>query len=276
MGFFVGASFVSLHDVPEADLEYFFKGRKGGESKVKCYRCGKPGHMAKDCSSPGACFKCGQIGHRQFECPQGRTAFAEAVSGEMFCLSFVVHCLVTFLPGPNEEIYERLPQEPPWTPQGPSEEPHGYIVDSTLAFAPIAPPVPFAHIAAALAAPAAAPAFAPRIKDVDNEIVQAPYQANSQRSEVMCNLFRTMDTTQVVARAKQSILRRRGSPCSKRDEVDAAELAFMMATAHDQRHSVAILWELDLAVRTAAARVEEGHTSSSIGQHHPATQIIGH
>ena len=104
-GFFVGDSFVSLDDVPEADLEVFFKGRKGGKSKVKCYRCGKPGHMAKDFSSPEVCFKCGQIGHRQFECPQGRIAFADAASGETFCPSFVGHYPVTLVQGPDEETY---------------------------------------------------------------------------------------------------------------------------------------------------------------------------
>lgn len=36
----------------------------------KCFKCGKPGHMAKECSEQAnLCFKCNQPGHISRECP---------------------------------------------------------------------------------------------------------------------------------------------------------------------------------------------------------------
>ena len=84
-------------------------------------------------------------------------------------------------------------------PAGPSEEPRGYIADSSLATPMPTPIEPIAPPAApqALAAPAVAQAPAPRTQEAE-EILLVPYQANSQRSEAMFNLLRTVVTTQVV------------------------------------------------------------------------------
>ena len=90
-GFFVGDSWVSI-DVPEGDLEVFFEGSNGGNvTRVKCFRCGKQGHFAKDYSSKEEHrFRCGKLGHRQDHCPQGATSVN--YTEESYCPSFVGHC----------------------------------------------------------------------------------------------------------------------------------------------------------------------------------------
>ena len=114
--FLVGETFVSLDGVLEEELEAFFKGRKDGKSvKIKCFRCGTPVHMAKDCSSLGVCFNCGGPGHRQDSCPTGaRAGYTE----EIYCPSFVGHHLTWSLAG-GGNFDESLPQELSGTPQGP-------------------------------------------------------------------------------------------------------------------------------------------------------------
>lgn len=40
-----------------------------------CFVCGKLGHLASECESPGrVCFNCGQMGHESNDCPQPHTA----------------------------------------------------------------------------------------------------------------------------------------------------------------------------------------------------------
>ncbi|XP_061681517.1 uncharacterized protein LOC133503681 isoform X2 [Syngnathoides biaculeatus] len=42
--------------------------QKGGPS-LKCYNCGKPGHLTRECRSPKKCFNCQKEGHMTRECP---------------------------------------------------------------------------------------------------------------------------------------------------------------------------------------------------------------
>ena len=46
---------------------------------MKCYACGKLGHISRDCTSPNGsapnaaaktCYRCGEAGHISRECPQ--------------------------------------------------------------------------------------------------------------------------------------------------------------------------------------------------------------
>nr|ACN27139.1 unknown [Zea mays] len=55
----------------------------GGGGGGGCFKCGEPGHMARDCSSGGGgyggggggggggCYNCGQAGHMARDCPSG-------------------------------------------------------------------------------------------------------------------------------------------------------------------------------------------------------------
>jgi len=46
---------------------------------MKCYACGKLGHISRDCNAPNqaapnaaskTCYRCGEVGHISRECPQ--------------------------------------------------------------------------------------------------------------------------------------------------------------------------------------------------------------
>ena len=49
---------------------------------MKCYACGKLGHISRDCTAPNGgslntagktCYQCGEAGHISRECPQKNT-----------------------------------------------------------------------------------------------------------------------------------------------------------------------------------------------------------
>ncbi len=39
---------------------------------IRCDRCGRPGHMARECTKGGnmRCYECGENGHISRDCPQ--------------------------------------------------------------------------------------------------------------------------------------------------------------------------------------------------------------
>jgi cellular nucleic acid-binding protein len=54
---------------------------------MKCYACGKLGHISRDCTAPNGgplnsagktCYRCGEAGHISRECTQAQT---EAIGG---------------------------------------------------------------------------------------------------------------------------------------------------------------------------------------------------
>ncbi|OIR13023.1 MAG: hypothetical protein BEU05_00410 [Marine Group III euryarchaeote CG-Bathy2] len=53
-------------------------GGRGGGGGGKCFNCGKPGHISRDCPEGGGgkpgggkCFNCGKPGHISRDCPEG-------------------------------------------------------------------------------------------------------------------------------------------------------------------------------------------------------------
>ena len=57
---------------------------------MKCYACGKLGHISRDCTAPNGgplnqagktCYRCGETGHISRDCPQSATE-TPAVNGD--------------------------------------------------------------------------------------------------------------------------------------------------------------------------------------------------
>lgn len=58
---------------------------------MKCYACGKLGHISRDCQAPNGgplnsagktCYRCGEAGHISRDCPQSQTEGVPAVNGD--------------------------------------------------------------------------------------------------------------------------------------------------------------------------------------------------
>lgn len=58
---------------------------------MKCYACGKLGHISRDCQSPNGgplnaagktCYRCGEAGHISRDCPSAEAGVVPAVNGD--------------------------------------------------------------------------------------------------------------------------------------------------------------------------------------------------
>nr|QHI45166.1 gag protein [Human immunodeficiency virus 1] len=50
---------------------------RGGQKRIKCFNCGKEGHLARNCRAPrkGGCWKCGKEGHQMKDCTERQANF---------------------------------------------------------------------------------------------------------------------------------------------------------------------------------------------------------
>lgn len=69
-GLYCGEVFVSLDEVPDGDLQVFVKeGEEGGDT-LRCFKCGRPVHIAVKCPCPQElCLNCNRSGHMVAQCP---------------------------------------------------------------------------------------------------------------------------------------------------------------------------------------------------------------
>nr|QIC99131.1 gag protein [Human immunodeficiency virus 1]QIC99140.1 gag protein [Human immunodeficiency virus 1]QIC99148.1 gag protein [Human immunodeficiency virus 1]QIC99165.1 gag protein [Human immunodeficiency virus 1]QIC99174.1 gag protein [Human immunodeficiency virus 1] len=53
------------------------RGNFKGQKKIKCFNCGKEGHLARNCRAPRkkGCWKCGKEGHRMKDCTERQANF---------------------------------------------------------------------------------------------------------------------------------------------------------------------------------------------------------
>nr|UTQ19415.1 gag protein [Human immunodeficiency virus 1] len=53
------------------------RGNFKGPKRIKCFNCGKEGHLARNCRAPRkkGCWKCGKEGHQMKECPERQANF---------------------------------------------------------------------------------------------------------------------------------------------------------------------------------------------------------
>nr|UDP24092.1 gag protein [Human immunodeficiency virus 1] len=53
------------------------RGNFRGQKKIKCFNCGKEGHLARNCRAPRkrGCWKCGQEGHQMKDCTEKQANF---------------------------------------------------------------------------------------------------------------------------------------------------------------------------------------------------------
>nr|BAH09847.1 gag protein [Human immunodeficiency virus 1] len=53
------------------------KGNFKGQKRIKCFNCGKEGHLARNCRAPRkkGCWKCGKEGHQMKDCTERQANF---------------------------------------------------------------------------------------------------------------------------------------------------------------------------------------------------------
>nr|AAV85037.1 gag protein [Human immunodeficiency virus 1] len=67
----------AMSQVQSTNLSMMQRGNFRGQKRIKCFNCGKEGHLARNCRAPRkkGCWKCGKEGHQMKDCTERQANF---------------------------------------------------------------------------------------------------------------------------------------------------------------------------------------------------------
>nr|BDA36256.1 gag protein [Human immunodeficiency virus 1] len=67
----------AMSHTQQANIMMMQRGNFKGQKRIKCFNCGKEGHLARNCRAPRkkGCWKCGKEGHQMKDCPERQANF---------------------------------------------------------------------------------------------------------------------------------------------------------------------------------------------------------
>ena len=76
--------YLASQNNPQIAIRYpYLKGSAAPLNKIKCFKCGKDGHLARDCKSNIQCFKCQKYGHISRDCRSTRDVQKNGIGDRM-------------------------------------------------------------------------------------------------------------------------------------------------------------------------------------------------
>nr|AHC30080.1 gag protein [Human immunodeficiency virus 1] len=67
----------AMSNAQQANIMMMQRGNFKGQKRIKCFNCGKEGHLARNCRAPRkkGCWKCGKEGHQMKDCTERQANF---------------------------------------------------------------------------------------------------------------------------------------------------------------------------------------------------------